>query len=146
MASYSIARLNDSDIEDFVRSQFLAFVGNNLHDIVYPTPQNSIDAQRKVLSTMDQLPKGTEIVYLKAVDDATGQIIGGIKVCYYESEDVRTTSPYPAGKSSMEEGLSDEAQYQRYVLGNFLERRRKGSMYPHACSVAPLSKHLQPSG
>lgn len=133
MPVWSIATLNESDIEEFAQCQFAAFVGNNIHDIVYPTPQYSAAAQRKVLAERDRLGRGNQVVYLKAVDDKTGQLVGGIKVYYYGSEDANTKPPYPPGKPVDEEELSDEEQYQRFVLGEFLGRRRRMIGYPHAC-------------
>lgn len=67
------------------------------------------------------------------MDDVTGQLIGGIKACYYGNEDVRATSPYDARKAPDEPGLAEEVKYQRWVLGKFFEKRRKGTAYPNAC-------------
>lgn len=131
-SSWTISNLEGSDLEDFVQSQFIAFEGNTLHDVVSPTQQAAKDAYRKIFQDQPNLPSGHEIHLLKATDNASGQIIGGIKTCYYAGEDVKTTSPYEASLMDVEEATDDDERYRRTVLNAFLGKRIADIRYPHA--------------
>ena len=135
MSNWSIAELKESDVEEFVQCQFHAFVGNSLHDVVYPKPEAAVDATRTAMTERARLQHGNEVVFLKAVDDASGQIVGGIKCCFYGNGEVRSTSPYASSLPAMDDGLSGEERYRPWVLRRFLGRRVKDIGHPHACKA-----------
>lgn len=130
--SWTISTLQNTDLEDFVQSQFIAFEGNTLHDVVFPTRPAAADAYNKIFREQPQLPPGHEIHLLKAVDNASGQIIGGIKTCYYASEDIKTASPYEAGLMDVTAAAEEDERYRRTVLNAFLGKRIADIRYPHA--------------
>ena len=132
MASWTIAPLHLDDLDEFAQCQCLAFVGNPLHDVVYPTPQAAIDTHRKAIETGSILQAENEIVYLKAVDDSSGKIVGGIKFCIYAGEDIRGSSPYAAGITDVEAQASDGDQYPTYVVNEFLGKRVRDIKGQHA--------------
>lgn len=142
--NWSISELREDEVEEFVKCQFPAFVqaNNTLHPIVHPDPAAAVASHKKAIDDARQLPGETDIIYLKAVDNATGQIIGGIKCCYYGSEDVKTTSPYASGICSPPQSASEEERYRALILNIFLERRIRDLKYPHARMLRPLHRAL----
>lgn len=132
MASWTIAPLHVEDLEEFVECQFLAFVENPLHDVVYPTQQEAVETHRKAIEDSSKLPSGNEILYLKAVDNQSGQIIGGIKFCVYAADGVRIKTPHDGGITDIDPQTSDEAQYRTYVLNEFLGKRVRDIEGQHA--------------
>lgn len=140
--NWSISELREDEVEEFVQCQFPAFIqaNNTLHPIVHPTPAAAVASHKKAIQESKKLPSGTDIVYLKAVDNATGQIIGGIKCCYYGSEDIEITSPYASSISKPPSSTDEEERYRTLILNIFLERRVRDLKYPHArmLSSSPL--------
>lgn len=143
--TWSISELREDEVEDFVKCQFPAFVqaNNTLHPIVHPTPAAAIASHNKAIQESKRLPSGTDIVYLKAVDNATGHIIGGIKCCYYGSEDAKTTSPYASSIRSPSESAEPEQCYRALILNMFLERRVRDLKYPHARMPSQAPRFVQ---
>lgn len=142
MATWSIAPLHIEDLDEFVQCQFLAFVGNPLHDVVYPTQPASAEKHRKAINEGSKLQADNEIIYLKAVDIRSGNIVGGIKCCYYVGEDVLTSSPYAAGITDVEAKATDNDQYCCYVVNEFLGKRASDIKGQHARKfIAKDRKH-----
>ncbi|KAK3682023.1 hypothetical protein LTR37_020649 [Vermiconidia calcicola] len=139
MASWLIERLEPEDLEGFLRCRFEAFVGNPLHDVVYPDRKAAVEAHRKAIREATDSQPGNETSYLKAVEVETGKVIGGIKCCFYGAQDVRNASPYAAGISSAEGGTDDE-RYARYVVNEFLQKRVNDIKGQHALGVGSV-KH-----
>lgn len=140
MSTWSIRPLHEIEINNFVHAQFLAFVNNPLHDVVFPTPEAATSSIRKGLADAQTQEPGNAIVYLQAVDETSGQLIGGIKYCLYPNEDVTTTSPYAAGIPTPRDAAAEEEEekgYRRFVMREFLGRRARRTTYPHAreCST-----------
>ena len=135
MASWSIAPIHLNDLDDFVQCQFLAFVGNPLHDVLFPTQPAAKEAHRKAFSEALESQAGNEILYLKAVDDASGKIIGGIKCCYYAGEDGRSSSPYAAAIPITDPNAIDDEQYSAYVLKECFEKRVSDIRGQHASKL-----------
>ena len=143
MASWSILPLHLDDVDEFVQCQFLAFVGNPLHDVVYPNRPVAAEAHRKAIDDGSQLPAGNEIVFLKAVDSSSGNIVGGIKYCQYAGEDVRTRSPYASGITDAATGATEDDQYVRYVVNEFLGKRVSDIKGQHGRrSTVETHKHI----
>ena len=134
MAAWSIEPLQLGDLDEFVQCQFLAFVENPLHVVVYPTPPEALETHRKAISDGSKLQPGNQIIYLKAFDNSSGNIVGGIKFCQYAGEDIRTSSPYAAGIADKDAGATEEDQYRRYVVNEFLGKRVRDIDGPHACT------------
>lgn len=132
MASWTIEPVQPNDLEEYVQCQFVAFVGNPLHDVVYPTQPTAVETHLKAVEDGSKLQAGNEIVYLKAVDKASGKIVGGIKFCIYAGEDVRSNSPYAAGISDVEAQPTEEDKYRVYVLNEFLGKRVRDIKGQHA--------------
>ena len=132
MPDWSISPVSADDIDDFVECEFVAFVGNTLHDIVYPSHEAAVKAHRKNLEEGLKLPPGNETVYLKAVDNDTSKIVGGIKFLIYGNEDVRTNSPYAAAISELDSSASDVEQYRGYIINEFLGKRVRDIQGQHA--------------
>lgn len=62
MAEWSIESLTESDIPEFARIQFLAFVDNSLHDVVYPSLQTvEEDSHAKSLAELNKQPQETKL-------------------------------------------------------------------------------------
>ena len=137
MSGWSISDLQECDLEEFVRCQFLAFEGNDLHDAHYPDQKMAVESHRKALAARSQVQPGNETTYVKIIDDASGQIIGGFKASYYGNEDVRTSSPYASALLDEKEAHSDAERYRTFVFNYFMQRRIEGTQYPHASESNP---------
>lgn len=132
MANWTIAPVQVDHLDEFVRCQFLAFVENPLHDVVYPTQLAAVETHWKAIAGAPSLQPGNEVVYLKAVDNSSGNIVGGIKFVIYAAEDLITSSPHAAGISDIEPQTSDEDQYRTYVLNELLGKRVRDLKGHHA--------------
>ena len=132
MANWTITPAQVDDLDEFVKCQFLAFVENPLHDVVYPTKPAAVETHRKAIEGASSLQAGNEVVYLKAIDNSYGHIVGGIKIVMYAGQDVLTSSPHAAGITDVEAQTSDEDQYRTYVLNEFLGKRVRDLKGQHA--------------
>lgn len=132
MPDWSVQPLRQEDIDEFVQCQFVSFVGNTLHEIVFPTPEAAREAHHKAMTDHSKLHSGDEIYYFKAVDDAAGKIVGGIKFSVYGSKEVLHESPHAAGLPTSSEKDTEDDEYAHYILNSFLGRRIRDIKGHHA--------------
>lgn len=134
MASWSISELTLDDVESFVDCQLLAFVGNDLHDIVYPSREVAVEKHSKILNDGLKSADGSRTLYFKATDDASGAILGGVKCIYYPEIDATEKSPHAAGKkpTPLVDEASEDERYRQDVVNTFLDKRIRQMKGPHA--------------
>lgn len=132
MATFQIQPLVPEDVVDFVECQFEAFVGNSLHDVVFPDQHSAVKSHQDAIDGRKHLEAGNDIVYLKAVDNQAGKLVGGIKCLFYGGQEVAYRSPYAASRPCLDAKAPHDEQYRRYVTDTFLARRVRHIKGQHA--------------
>jgi hypothetical protein len=90
---WQITPVSNAELEAFTRVQYKAFVGtgNPLHDTLFPPASNPTAADFAKGAARHRAALAAEpnnAVFIKVVDDKTGEIAGGAK-WYFYSEDAR---------------------------------------------------------
>ncbi|KAK4551888.1 hypothetical protein LTR86_010789 [Recurvomyces mirabilis] len=123
MSKYTVSEASLSDLPAFTACQFRAFANGPLHAVIFPNP---IDAKER--HTKAIVDDGDEVVLLKATDDSTGDIVGGIKWCFYRrGYDYATDNTRP----SLESYSTENGAYRQDVLNAIVQKRVEMVTGPH---------------
>jgi hypothetical protein len=89
--SWYTVPLSSADLDEFTRMQYKAFVGtgNPLHDTLFPpasdpTPADFAKGTARHRAALAAEPDN--VVFIKVVDQATGEMAGGAKWCFYDQD------------------------------------------------------------
>ena len=90
-SSWQIIPVSEVDLGEFTRMQYKAFVGtgNPLHDTLFPPGSNPLPADFAKGTARHRAALAAEpnnVVYIKVVDDETGEMAGGAKWCFYDKD------------------------------------------------------------
>ena len=143
MVSYTISTLDSKDLDAWVDCEFETFRGDALHEVVCPTPQTSVDAQRGVIERAGDLPNGDGVLLLKANDKVSGKVIGGIKMRLHGGEDAKIKSPYLALIKEADPAADEDVNYRAAVMNVFYRRRVDSISGPHASESQDCSLLLR---
>jgi len=139
--SVSISILEPQDLpswDSFARTQYAAFAGNNLHDYVYPLSGLAGPSDGDIAHTVarhrdaaqDGLNKsGEEVVFVVARKDTTGEVLAGVKWCFYEDDNKAHDATVEVGWYDKDSVMGKRAQR---VLDDFLGRRAEKMKGRHA--------------
>jgi hypothetical protein len=88
---WQILPISEADLEEFTRTQYKAFVGtgNPLHDTLFPPASNPAPADIAKGTARHRAALAAEpdnAVFIKVVDDQTGEMAGGAKWCFYDQD------------------------------------------------------------
>ncbi len=86
---WHITPVDKADLEEFSRMQYKAFIdtGNPLHDTLFPPATNLTEADVVKATARHRAALAAEpdnVVFIKVVDDKTGQMAGGAKWCFFD--------------------------------------------------------------
>ena len=118
--------MSATDLDEFTRMQYKAFVGtgNPLHDTLFPPTSNPTPADFAKGTARHRAALAAEpdnVVYIKVVDEMTGEMAGAAKWCFYDKDAAR---PERAEVDWVE---ADEQEFAQRVMDEFhgtpLERR-----------------------
>ena len=130
MPDHAVAKASPSDLPAFAACQFRAFAHGPLHALIYPT---STDAEEWHKKAMVEDRDGT--VFLKATNDSTGAIVGGMKWSFHRSGYHDTTGT--AGKIA-ERSPTENSTYEQDVLSAIFYKRAKMVNGPHVRKCGDL--------
>jgi hypothetical protein len=117
-SSWQITSLSEADLEDFTRMQYKAFVGTGdpLHDTLFPPASNPTPADFAKGTARHRAALAAEpenVVFIKIVDNETGEMAGGAKWCFY-SEDAGRPE-----KAEVDFVEPEEQEFAQRVLDEF---------------------------
>ena len=83
--------VTESDLEEFTRTQYKAFIGtgNPLHDTLFPPAANPTEKDVEKATARHRAALGAEpdnVVFIKVVDDKTREMAGGAKWYFYAQD------------------------------------------------------------
>ena len=88
---WKVTPISEADLEEFTRMQYKAFMGtgNPLHDTLFPpasdpTPADFAKGTARHHAALAAEPKN--VVYIKVVDEKTGEMAGGAKWYFYDRD------------------------------------------------------------
>lgn len=137
---WHITPVAEADLEAFTRMQYKAFIGtgNPLHDTLFPpasnpSPTDFAKGAARHRAALAAEPKN--VVFIKVVDDKTGEMAGGAKWCFYTEDAGRPE------RAEVDWAEPEEHEFAQRVMDEFhgTFHTQKG---PRACAKIPTGRRV----
>ena len=123
MVQWTIDELSVKRVPEFVQRQFETFAGNPLHEVAYPTHEAAENVHIQAIQTEVNSQSGTRALYLAAVSQESGSIVGGVICRYYEAEDSSSSSPHAGAIKNAAGSVTADDHYRQYVMNEVFRKR-----------------------